>query len=127
MERLVRGIALLALDVVGLWFRESDARLRAAFDNDLTLLRQLASQIGWDVDDSDVLHGISKVFSFSPSLLGWLIAAIFGYAALLFVESFGLRSGRRWGEYFSVVATSVFLSCEEPTESGVTDGRQNRS
>ena len=65
------------------------------------------------------------MFSFSPSLLGWLIAAIFGYAALLFVESFGLRSGRRWGEYFSVVATSVFLPWEEPTESGVTDGRQN--
>jgi len=123
----VRGLALLALGVVGLRFRESDARLRAAFDNDLTLLRPLASQIGWDVDYSDVLHGISKVFSFSPSLLGWLIAAIFGYSALLFVQSFGLRSGRRWGEYFSVVATSVFLPWEEPTESGVTDGRQNRS
>ena len=122
----MRGLALLALGVVGLRFRESDARLRAAFDNDLTLLRQLASQIGWDVDDSDVLHGISKVFSSSPSLLGWLIAAIFGYSAMLFVQSFGLRSGR-WGEYFSVVATSVFLPWEEPTESGVTDGRQNRS
>jgi len=122
----VRGLALLALDVVGLRFRKSDARLRAAFDNDLTLLRPLASQIGWDVDYSDVLHGISKVFSFSPSLLGWLIAAIFGYSAMLFVQSFGLRSGR-WGEYFSVVATSVFLPWEEPTESGVTDGRQNRS
>jgi len=59
-----------------------------------------------------VLHGISKVFSFSPSLLGWLIAAIFGYASLLFIESFGLWSGRRWGEYFSVVATSVFLPWE---------------
>ena len=122
----MRGLALLALGVVGLRFRESDARLRAAFDNDLTLLRPLASQIGWDVDDSDVLHGISKVFSFSPSLLGWLIAAIVGYSALLFVQSFGFRSAR-WGEYFSVVATSVFLPWEEPTESGVTDGRQNRS
>ena len=59
-----------------------------------------------------MLHGISKVFSFSPSLLGWLVAAIFGYALLLLVESFGLWSGRRWGEYFSVVATSVFLPWE---------------
>ena len=111
-ERLLRGVALLAVGFIGIRFRESDAQLRAAFDNDLALLRPLAGQIGWDVDDSDVLHGISKVFSFSPSLLGWLIAAIFGYASLLFVESFGLWSGRRWGEYFSVVATSVFLPWE---------------
>ena len=112
VERLVRGVALIALGTVGIRFRESDDQLRAAFDADLALLRPVVNQIGWDVDDSDVLHGISRVFSFSPDELGWLIAAIFGYAALLLVESFGLWSGRRWGEYFSVVATSVFLPWE---------------
>ena len=51
-------------------------------------------------------------WSISSGALGWLVAAIFGYALLLLVESFGLWSGRRWGEYFSVVATSVFLPWE---------------
>lgn len=37
---------------------------------------------------------------------------MFAYAALLLVEAYGLWGVRRWGEYLSVVATSVFLPWE---------------
>jgi uncharacterized membrane protein (DUF2068 family) len=38
--------------------------------------------------------------------------ALFAYAVLLLIESYGLWRIRRWGEYFSVVVTSVFLPLE---------------
>jgi hypothetical protein len=68
-ERRLRGLALIAVGVVGIRFRESAAQLRATFDSDLAALRPLAVQIGWDVDDSDLLHGISKVFSLPSACL----------------------------------------------------------
>ena len=86
--------------------------LERAFDNELRLLRPLAEQLGWDLDRSAVLHGISRVFTFSPTTLIWITVGLCAYAALLFVESYGLWMVRRWGEYFSVVATSVFLPWE---------------
>ena len=37
---------------------------------------------------------------------------MFAYAAVQFVEATGLWLMRRWGEYFAVVATSIFLPLE---------------
>ena len=111
-ERVLRGLLLLFVAGLVLYFRRSHAELERAFDNELSLLRPLAEQLGWDLDRSQVLHGISRVFSFTPATLIWITVGLCAYAALLFVESYGLWMVRRWGEYFSVVATSVFLPWE---------------
>ncbi len=111
-ERVLRGLLLLFVAGLVLYFRDSHTRLENAFDNELSLLRPLADQLGWDLDRSEVLRGISRVFTFSPQTLIWIAIGLCAYAGLMFVESYGLWNLRRWGEYFSVVATSVFLPWE---------------
>jgi uncharacterized membrane protein (DUF2068 family) len=90
----------------------SRERLRNAFDQDLPYLRPLANQIGWNPDNSKIIHTISHAFSLSSSMLTWIAVGLAGYAAIELVEAVGLWLMARWGEYFAVVATSVFLPLE---------------
>ena len=111
-ERILRAVLLVVIAVLVVRFRDSRAELQAAFDNELVILRPLATQLGWNLDGSDLLHGVDRVFAFSTATLTWIVAGLFGYSCLLLVESYGLWMVRRWGEYFSVVVTGVFLPWE---------------
>ncbi|MDF0529952.1 DUF2127 domain-containing protein [Tsukamurella sp. 8F] len=112
LERIVRTVlfALLAFGV----FRVRDARvhLQAAFEKDLPLLRPLADQFGWNPDSSKLVHEIDKAFSLSSTALTWVALGLAAYALIELIEAVGLWLGHRWGEYFAVVATSVFLPLE---------------
>jgi uncharacterized membrane protein (DUF2068 family) len=112
VERVLRGLGLLVLAVLVLLFRNSRESLHQSFARDLPLLRPLADQIGWNVDSSKVVSGIDRAFSLSPTTLIWIAVGLMAYAAIQFVEGVGLWLMRRWGEYFAVVATSVFLPVE---------------
>ncbi|MEU4341380.1 DUF2127 domain-containing protein [Nocardia sp. NPDC023852] len=112
IERMSRGLVLVVAAVAVLKFRSSRQTMRAAFDQDLPLLRPFADQIGWDIDQSRIVHLIVEAFSLSNTTLLWTAIGIFGYAGLQMVEAIGLWLVRRWGEYFAVVATSLFLPLE---------------
>ncbi len=90
----------------------SRERLRHAFEQDLPYLKPLANQIGWNPDNSKIIHRIAHVFALSSSTLTWVAAGLAGYAAIELVEAVGLWLMQRWGEYFAVIATSVFLPLE---------------
>jgi len=111
-ERVLRGLGLLSLAVLVFAFRNSKGDLRASFNTDLPLLRPLADQIGWNVDNSKIVRGINDVFSLSESALVWIAVGLIAYAVLQFIEGTGLWLMKRWGEYFAVVATSIFLPWE---------------
>ncbi|MEU7766367.1 DUF2127 domain-containing protein [Nocardia sp. NPDC049190] len=112
IERLLRGLLLVVAGVAALKFRASRETMRAAFARDLPLLRPFADQIGWDIDRSKIVHLIGEAFSLSNTVLLWVAIGIFGYAGLQGIEALGLWLVKRWGEYFAVVATSVFLPLE---------------
>jgi uncharacterized membrane protein (DUF2068 family) len=112
VERVIRGLGLLGLAILVFLFRGSKGDLQASFDRDLPLLRPLGDQIGWNVDDSKIVKGIQNVFSLSENTLTWIAIGLIAYAALQFVEGVGLWLVKRWGEYFAVVATSIFLPLE---------------
>jgi uncharacterized membrane protein (DUF2068 family) len=44
--------------------------------------------------------------------LAWIAVGLFAYAAVELIEAIGLWLITRWGEYFAVIATSVFLPLE---------------
>ncbi|MET3806084.1 uncharacterized membrane protein (DUF2068 family) [Nakamurella sp. UYEF19] len=111
-ERGIRGLGLLALAVLVFVFRKSKGDLRASFDKDLPLLRPLADQIGWNIDSSKIVRGIDSVFSLSEKTLTLIAIGLILYGILEFVEAVGLWLMKRWGEYFAVVATSIFLPLE---------------
>jgi uncharacterized membrane protein (DUF2068 family) len=112
LERGIRGLGLIGLAVLVYAFRGSRDSLSQSFDRDLPLLRPLADQIGWNIDNSKIIRGIDEVFALTSLTLTWIAIGLIAYAALMFVEAVGLWMIKRWGEYFSVVATSVFLPWE---------------
>ena len=111
-ERVIRGIVLLFVAYLLVRFRGSEAELKEAFTTDLALLHPLADQVGWNLDNSGIVRGISRVFDLSPTEITWITIGVVAYACLQLVESYGLWNMKRWGEYLTVVATSVFLPWE---------------
>jgi len=111
-ERVGRAVLILVLGFLVLRFRDDRPRLQQAFDNELALLRPVAEQLGWDIERSELVRGVNRIFDLSATTINWVAVAVFAYAGLLLIESYGLWRVRRWGEYFSVVVTSVFLPLE---------------
>ena len=112
VERVFRAVLLVFVVYLILRFRGTRNAIEQAFDTDLRLLRPLADQIGWRVDDSFLVTGINRIFGWSPTALTWVAIGLGVYALVEFAEAYGLWTMRRWGEYLAVVATSVFLPLE---------------
>src|ERR1700744_4787980 len=98
IERALRAVIFLAVAAGVFKVNGSRERLRHAFDQDLPYLKPLANQIGWNPDNSKIIHSIAHAFALSSSTLTWIAV--------------GLWLMQRWGEYFAVIATSVFLPLE---------------
>lgn len=112
VERTVRCVILLLVAAGVLKVRGSRSRLQRAFEQDLPLIRPLANQIGWNPDNSKVIRYIGHAFALSSSTLAWIAIGLATYALIELVEAVGLWLMRRWGEYFAVIATTVFLPLE---------------
>src|SRR5262245_12379282 len=112
VERVVRTVLFILLGVGVLAVRGTHGRLQSAFENELPLIRPLANQIGWNPDNSKLLHHIDQAFGLSPTTLAWIAVVLFGYAAIELIEAIGLWLMTRWGEYFAVIATGAFLPLE---------------
>jgi uncharacterized membrane protein (DUF2068 family) len=112
VERAIRGVVFLLLAAGVLKIRGSREHLQQAWEQDLPLLRPLANQIGWNPDNSKIVRHITHLISLSPSTFLWIALGFAAYALIEFVEAVGLWLVQRWGEYFAVIATSVFLPLE---------------
>lgn len=112
VERVLRGIGLLLLAALVFAFKNSRSVLHRSYANDLPLLRPLADQIGWNLHTSSVVNGVTQAFALSGTTLTWIALALIAYALVQFVEATGLWLMKRWGEYFAVIATSIFLPFE---------------
>ena len=112
VERALRGMVFVALAAGVFKVRYSQAQMKAAFDQEMPLIRPLADQIGWNPDNSKIVHFIEKGWTLSPTTLVWIALGLLAYAAIEFIEATGLWLVKRWGEYFAVIATSVFLPLE---------------
>lgn len=112
VERLVRGVVLLAGAYAVVRFRSSQASLRHLFDVDLPSARPLADRLGFDLDHSSVVAAIHRALAARPGTLGLIALFLGGYGVLELVEAVGLWRVRRWAEYLTVVSTAVFLPLE---------------
>ncbi len=112
VERLLRGLFLVLAGVFVIELRHSQQTLQEKFDAELPLLRPIADQIGWNIDDSKVVSWIEKVTTLSSTTIVLVGCALLAYGASQFVEAFGLWFAKRWGEYFAVIVTSIFIPLE---------------
>lgn len=112
LERFVRGLLIGALGVGVLQFKSSQVSVREIFQRDLKAAKPLLDQLGWNATDSGLLHSVDRVLNARGSTLTLVGAFLIGYGVLQLVEGVGLWRLERWGEYFAVVATSLFLPLE---------------
>jgi uncharacterized membrane protein (DUF2068 family) len=112
VERVFRFV-LVALGAYAVWkFSNSQHAMQLLFERNLTVFRPVAQHYGYDLDNSSVVQTIRKFFSYKRADLDLAAAALAVYALIELVEAIGLWLARRWGEYFAVVATALFLPAE---------------
>jgi uncharacterized membrane protein (DUF2068 family) len=112
VERFLRAILFAAL-AIGVWrFEVSRLTVEQAYDRELPAVRTFLRQLGFNVNHSKLLGVVNEAFRLNPNTLALLAILAAGYAVLEVIEGTGLWLLRRWGEYFAMVATSVFLPYE---------------
>jgi uncharacterized membrane protein (DUF2068 family) len=112
IERFVRAI-VFGLLAYGIWrFKNSQLTIDQAFNRELSALRELLRQLGFNVNHSKLLGLIHHALTLNPGTLTWLALAAAGYAVIEIIEAVGLWLLKRWGEYFAMVATSAGIPYE---------------
>ena len=112
VERFLRFL-ILAGAAYGVWrFKYDRAGIQQAYDKDLPAIRALYRDLGFNVNHSKLLGLIQHSFTLNSRWLTYLAIGLAVYALIELVESVGLWLGKRWGEYFAAVATSIFLPYE---------------
>ena len=112
VERFIRFVVFAAA-AYGVWrFKYHRADIQRAFNNDLPAIRALYQDLGFNVDHSKLIGLIQHSFTLDAPTLTWLAIGLGVYALIELTEGVGLWLGQRWGEYFAMVATSVFLPYE---------------
>jgi uncharacterized membrane protein (DUF2068 family) len=112
IERYLRAIVFGVAAYVVWRFEFSRTSLEQAFSREFPLLRTLFKQLGYDIDHSKLVGLIQHALTLSNGTIRLLAAGLAAYAAIELIEGTGLWLAKRWGEYFAMVATSVFLPYE---------------
>ena len=108
IERLLRAILLGFAVWAVIGFRNSQESIQQAVDRYVPALRAG----GINVDQLALVQDLEKALQQDPSRLTLIAVLLAGYAVLELIEAVGLWWLKRWGEYFAVVATSIFLPLE---------------
>jgi len=122
VERFLRFL-ILGGAAYGVWrFKYDRAGFQRAFNNALPAIRALYQDLGFNISHSKLIPFIQDSFTRTSRWLTLVAIGVAVYALIELVESIGLWLGQRWGEYFALVATSVFLPWEvyDLTVKGVT-------
>ena len=112
IDRALHFVVLGLLGVLILAFASNRERLQDTFFRVVTDLQ--GGVAGGPVQTSHVgiVHELDRLFSLKSSTLHLLAAAVLAFAVLEGVEAVGLWYQRRWAEYLTFVATTVFLPLE---------------
>jgi uncharacterized membrane protein (DUF2068 family) len=112
VERFLRAVLFGTGTYVVLLFRSSRQSVEQTYDRLRPGIRTLFRELGYNIDHSKLAGLIQHALTLSPGVLALLAVGLGAYAVIEIVEGTGLWLARRWGEYFAMVATSVFLPLE---------------
>jgi len=112
VERFLRFL-IVGVAAYGVWwFKYDQAGIQRAYNNAVPAIRALYQDLGLDVSHSKLLVLVNHALTISPRWITILTIGLPVYALIELVEGIGLWLGQRWGEYFAMIATSVFLPLE---------------
>jgi uncharacterized membrane protein (DUF2068 family) len=112
VERFLRTV-VFAVAAFAVWrFEGARETIEQAFDHELPIVRTLFRQLGYNVDNSKLVGLIRHTLTLSSTSISLLAGGLAVYALIELVEGTGLWLGKRWGEYFAMVVTSLGLPFE---------------
>jgi uncharacterized membrane protein (DUF2068 family) len=112
IERLIRALVIGAA-AFGVWrFSYSRLSLEQEFNRALPDVRRLYMDLGFNFQHSTLIGLVNHALKLNSRTLGYLAIGLAAYAIIELVEGVGLWLLKRWGEYFAMVATSIFLPYE---------------
>ena len=112
VERAVRGFVFVLVGGAIVSFVEYQGSFQDLLNRAVPAAGPLAQVLHVDLNSSRIISALRRFAQEKPATLVLVAVAVFGYALIQFIEAVGLWRLKRWGEYFSVVATSVFLPLE---------------
>lgn len=112
VERGVRGVVLLAVAFAIVRFEAGQSAFQRLLDQDLPAFRDLGQRIHVDVDGSAIVRVAQRAATIKGSTLTLVAVLVALYAVVELIEAVGLWMLKRWGEYFTAVATAAFLPLE---------------
>ena len=112
IERFLRALVFGVLAYGVVQYKNSRLTIEQAFDRKLPVIRALFRELGFNIDHSKLVGLIQRAFTLSPRVLSYIVIGLVVYVAIELIEGVGLWLGKRWGEYFAMVVTSVFLPYE---------------
>jgi uncharacterized membrane protein (DUF2068 family) len=112
VERLVRAVVLVAAAFGVYRFSSAQTALRRSFGSWLPYFRPIFDRLGVDLDKTAIVHEATKALHARHGVLLLVAVGLLAYGLLEGVEGVGLWMAKRWAEYLTVVATSVFIPYE---------------
>lgn len=112
IERWVRGTIIALLGIAVLRFESNKVSIKELIDQDLSALKPFFDQINFNASDSGLVRAVEDALNANQTTLKVVAAFLIFYGALQLMEGVGLWLLKRWGEYFAVVATSLFIPLE---------------
>jgi len=113
VDRAFHFIILVLLGIGVIAFAGNESSLRDAYYKILTALQ--GGVAGGPVQTSGhvgILHELDKLFTLRSGTLREVGAALLAYGLLEGIEAVGLWYAKRWAEYLTFIATSLFLPVE---------------
>lgn len=112
VDRFIRFVVFAAA-AYGVWrFKYDRGHIQQAFNHDVPAIRLLYQDLGFNFDHSKLIGLIQHSFTLTGRTLTYLAIGLVIYSLIELAEGVGLWLGQRWGEYFAMVATSIFLPYE---------------
>src|SRR6476469_711472 len=112
VERVLRGLVLIAAAYGVYRFESAQKALSASFGALVPAARPLAARLGIDLDHSAILSAATRALHAGRGTLTLVAVGLLAYGVLELVEGVGLWLAKRWAEYLTVVATGAFLPYE---------------
>lgn len=105
------GLTVIGAVIIGLE-TPAGAQLRDKLTEAIPRLAPAATELGWNVSEWKTMRMLEEAVDLRTSTVIWIGIAVLCYGVLELIEATGLWLGKRWGEYFSVIVTSVFIPLE---------------
>jgi uncharacterized membrane protein (DUF2068 family) len=112
IERFFRALVFGAAAIVVWRFDTAQPSLEQTFDRQYPAVRTLLNQLGYNVDRSKLVGLIQHALTLSSTTIGVIAVLLAAYAVVEVIEGIGLWLAKRWGEYFAMVVTALFLPYE---------------